>query len=148
MKRVWGIALAAAVVAASFGVAAPASAADASCWDYILYNDGIVIDGELQTVTVDINTLEIRVNPSALDGDVDMLVASIVDEVTPFVRFATCMEGGIVTATVSCLQAKVFEIVGSLDPANLNLRYVYQDPMTGELVIAGGVLVNDATACI
>lgn len=150
MKKTWALALTTAVCAATLGVAAAPAAAAETCHELTLEDllgDDTTID--LGSVSINRDTLEIRVNPAAIDDDVSMLADLIVDEVAMrIVRYATCVEGGVVTGIVNCALSKALEIAGTLDPANLNLRYVYQDPTTGEIVVAGGLLVGDATACV
>ena len=140
MRRTWAAMTAAAVVAGSLAIAAPARAAAEDCSDYL--NSGSTI--EFESFDVNWDMLQVRINPQGVDPDVQMLV----HEVTRAVDFVLCLEGGLATGTVNCVVAKVLEIAGSLDPASLNFRYVYQDPATGEIVIEGGLLADDAQSCL
>ena len=70
------------------------------------------------------------------------------DELTQILGIFLCLEGGTVTGLADCLAAKAGEIVGSLDPANLNFRYVYRDPTTGQVTLDGGLLLADLTHCV
>ena len=131
-----------AVSAAAIGLAAPAHAsASVDCFP----PQDIVVD--IQSVSVNLQTLEVRIDPAAIDDDVNWVVALVLSEIDYTVDGALCTEGGLVTSRVRCLVAKALEIARSLDPASLYFRYVYQDPYTGEIVIDGGQLVADGTAC-
>ena len=125
-----------AVVAATFGFATPARAQDPDCFT-------IRTPPDLQSVTI--NGLTVEVDPDQIGPDV-------IAEVNYWVVYIVvgrvlCLEGGVVTDRLPCFLAKIDEIIGSLDPANLNLRYVRRDPTTGRLVIDGNLLVADLTTC-
>lgn len=125
-----------AVVAATFGFATPARAQDPDCFT-------VRTPPDLKSVTIDGLTVEI---------DLDQIGPDVVAEVNYWVFYIVvgrvlCLEGGVVTDRLPCYEAKINEIIGSLDPANLNLRYVRRDPGTGNLIIDGNLLVADLTAC-
>lgn len=142
MRRTFAIGLTAAMSAVAIGLAAPVHAsASEEC-----FPDRMIPIG-LQSVSVNLQTLEIRIDPAAIDDDVNWAVGLVLAEIDYTIEGALCVEGGVVTGPVRCLVAKAREIAGSLDPANLYFRYVYVDPATGEIVIPGGQLVADATAC-
>lgn len=136
MRRVT-ILLVVALVAASIGVAGPARAADApDC--FTIYQPPDISSVEINGVTITIHPDQVR--PDAL-AQVNYYVFYLV------VGRILCLEGGIVTGKLACIEAKIAEIVGSLDPVSLNLRYVRRDPSTGDIVIDGNLLVADLTAC-
>lgn len=136
MRRV-AVLLLAALIASSLGVASPARAADAAdC--FTIYQPPDINSVEINGVTITVHPDQVR--PDAL-AQVNYYVLYLV------VGRILCLEGGIVTGKLPCLEAKIAEIVGSLDPVNLNLRYVRRDPSTGDVVIDGNLLVADLTAC-
>jgi hypothetical protein len=136
MRRVT-ILLVVALVAAGLGVAGPARAADEA--------DCLTIAPPPDINSVEINGLTITVHPDQVGPDALAQVNYYIFYLV--VGRTLCLEGGIVTGKLPCIEAKIAEIVGSLDPVNLNLRYVRQDPSTGDIVIDGNLLVADLTAC-
>jgi hypothetical protein len=140
MRKAWAVALTAVVAGATIGVAAPARAADEDCLDY--FNQSQQLD--FQTIAVDVQNLKVTIDPAGVRPDVAMLQ----DELTEILGIFLCLEGGTVTGLAGCLADKAAEIVGSLDPVNLNLRYVYRDPTTGQVTLDGGLLLADLTHCI
>lgn len=132
MKRMLVIATTLALVA-TLGGTSPAQAQE---WPVdCLFTDG----EELQTVTIDPQTLQIRVNPEGVAPDVDLIATGARD-------LSDCLSGGIDLPTLNCLIAKLQEIRESLQRGDL--RYVYQDPYTGEVVVDGGRLRDDLTTCL
>lgn len=141
MRKTFALGLVAAVSAASMAFAVPAGASqDANCFAYLEESQ----DFDFQVITVDLANLKVTINPNGAAADVAMLRA----ELEQILGIFLCLEGGTVTGLADCVLAKVDEIVSSLDPTNLNLRYVYRDPATGNVTVDGGLLVADATACV
>lgn len=136
MRKTFALGLTAALSVATLGFAAPARAAD---WPTDCLRSSGAIDFE--SFSIDLVTLEVRINPAGVGPDVDMVTSAVTG-------LALCLENDIVLGRVTCLLGKVEEIVTSINVPALYLRYVYQDPATGELVIDGGRLVEDATACL
>ena len=136
MTRLIMVAVAAAVAATTVAVPAHAEARADDCTKILTVQE----EPDFQSFSIDLQTLQVRIQPGAADDDAKMLVNYYVLDV---VAFTLCVEGGVVTGTVQCLLDRAQEIAGSLDPHNLYFRYVYRDPMTGEIVIDGGRLVSD-----
>ncbi len=136
MKRFATVAVVAIVAATTLGVPARAEARVVDCTDHLFVQE----EAGFQSFTINLQTLEVRIQPGAVGDDALMLV-----DYYGFdgVNFALCAEGGLVTGPVFCFLGRLDEIISSLDPMNGYLRYVYQDPNTGEIVIDGGRLVAD-----
>lgn len=137
MRRPVIVAVVMALVASTLGMAAPARAAETA--------DCFTIYTPPRPQSVRVTGLTIEVDPDQVGPDVVAAVNYWVFYIV--VGRVLCLEGGVVTGTLACYEAKIREIVRSLDPANLNLRYVRRDPTTGNLIIDGNLLVADLTAC-
>ena len=134
MKRTWAAAVMGTVLVASLAIGPTASAGPLDC----------VVQGpsELPSAgAVVIENGKITIYPELVD-DQGLLWAEFVLDVV------ACIDDGSLGAVTGCAKAKVGESVGSLDPANLDLRYVHVDPETGAIVVDYALLVRDATACL
>jgi hypothetical protein len=139
IRRASALLVTAAVATATLAVASPAKAqGPLDCLDIQFEFP------QANSVTVDVDTLQVRVDPDAIEGDVTML-AGLVAGIT--LDLARCLEGGLIVGPAMCYVDRALEIANSLDPLSLQLRYVYQDPETGDFVIDGGRLLADLTSC-
>lgn len=129
MRKRWVMGVAAAVAAASLGVAAPARAQDC-------LSNRFPMPPEAGTVYIENG--QIRINPGGVQGDVDQYVAYATERA---VDLYWCVVE-LVPTQVWCLGNGVIGIVANID------QYVYQDPNTGEIVIDYARLVSDATSCL
>lgn len=136
--RVVRAVMAASVVAGSLvGAAAPAQATHCDGPNYLDPKEPSRPDPyEYGFITVD--GLDVNVNPA--NGPAYLVAAA--GWYASIVGVTYCEVGA--GPIVDCLTTKAGEIVGSLQPTQLNLRYVYQDA-NGGFQIAGNVLVADAS---
>lgn len=138
MRRTSAISIIVLVLGATVGVGAPARAGGLNdCFH-------TTEPPPLKSVTY-VPPLTIIIDEDAAVSDVLAAAGWVLQET---VGRALCLENGIVTSKVPCLQAKAGEIVASIDVERQNLRYVRRDPETGETVIDGNLLLADATACL
>jgi hypothetical protein len=81
------------------------------------------------------------VDPAAAPGDVIAQVQYL-PEWAP--AYYACLVEPLPTEPLSCVAAKLLDIVTSMDPVNQHLRYVYPDPDGSGYVIDHPLLVADA----
>lgn len=121
MRKVWALALTAAIAAATLVVAAPS----AHAWPA----DCAALE-DPPGVSVDPDTLQVRIDPGGLPNpDADWAL-----------QVANCLDNGLVLNKAFC-----FALMPLWFPFG---EHVYQDPYTGEIVIDGGRLASDATTCL
>ncbi len=134
MRRGLVVSIAALMVAGGLGVAAPAHARDSQP---LPCPYGPTSPG-LQSAYIDENGV-VHVDPFAAPSDADAYGAWAVDYA---LYWYTCMANKPVLDSVWCQYAIALEIVDSMDPLSLNLRYVY--PSGTGYAINVPLLLSDA----
>lgn len=141
MKRVLrGLVVAAMLSTTAVAVAPPAMAAPADCLEEWVSQPLPVPDFG----TVQVNGLDVTVDPTQADEDVD----KVYDFAVRVYWTVWCIEGGIVTNPYNCLAGRINTILGSIDPLNGDAHYVTRDPGTGAITIHGELLVSDVGGCL
>lgn len=131
----WAIAIVTATAVASLGITSPAGAQqDCVGWGF---------SPAPGPNTVSVENGQLRINPGGVGADIEQYLAYV----DPYADKVGRCVGGLIPPEVFCVINNALEIIDAIDPVNGDLRYVYQDPETGELVVDYGLLLSDITAC-